>query len=90
MPRAYTYVYGTAFCGAGYCSEENLADLGGGILDTYASPGCAAPVEQVPLDLLARQTGDVDRGPASHLRTGLAARSEPGRPHLAHEAPVTA
>ena len=33
--------------------------------------------------------GDFDRVPADHPRTGLAARAEPGHPHLAHEARVT-
>jgi hypothetical protein len=54
------------------------------------SPAGLAPLEPVPVDLVARGVLDLDRVPAGHARAGLAMGPQPGLAQLAGEGRVAA
>ena len=56
--------------------------------EAHPAPRGLAALEPVPLDLLARRVGDVDRVPADDAGAGLAVGAQPGVADLAHEARV--
>src|SRR5215211_2325009 len=69
----------TGPAGMGQCPQQHVADT---------APRGAPPLEPVPLNLLTRWVGDLDRVPLTDTVTRLAVRTQSANAQLAHEARI--